>query len=33
MTELSPADIAAQMAEIVGEKYVLTAPAGHGRLI
>ncbi len=27
MTELSPADIAAQLAQIVGEKYVLTAPA------
>jgi FAD/FMN-containing dehydrogenase len=27
MTELSPADIAAQLARIVGEKYVLTAPA------
>jgi FAD/FMN-containing dehydrogenase len=27
MTELSPAEIAAQLAQIVGEKYVLTAPA------
>ncbi len=26
MTELSPADIAAQMSKVVGEKYVLTAP-------